>query len=61
MSTAGIELPYPRFLGPSFGRKLPGGESYVTFVKVLKCVNELHLSFVFAEHDGNIGNINHLW
>ena len=60
-STARMKLPYPRFPGLSFGTKLPGGESYVTFVKVLKCANKLRLFFVFGVHDGYIGNINHLW
>ena len=33
MSTAGLELPYPRISRPSFGRKLLGRGSNVTFVK----------------------------
>ena len=35
MSTAGLELPYPRVSRPrpSFGTKFLGGENNVTFVK----------------------------
>ena len=33
MMSAGLELPYPRVPRPSFGTKLLGGESNVTFVK----------------------------
>ena len=33
MPTAGVELPHPRISRPSFGTKLLGGESNVTFVK----------------------------
>ena len=60
-STAGMKLPYPRVSRPSFGKRLPEGESYLTFVKVSKCSNNLYLFFVFGEHDGYIGCINHLW
>ena len=33
MSTAGLELPYPRISQAKFREKLLGGESNVTFVK----------------------------
>ena len=59
MSTAGLELPY-EFPRPSFGMKLIGRETNVTFVK-RKDANQLHLFIIFGKHDGYIGNINHLW
>ena len=53
MSTAGLESHgVPR---PSFGTKLLGGESNVTFVK------RVYLFNVFGEHGRYIGNINHHW
>ena len=33
MPIAGVDLPYPRVSQPSFGTKLLGGKSNVTFVK----------------------------
>ena len=47
MSNARLELPYPRVPWPSFGMKLLGGESNVTFVKRCKLVYPFN---VFGEH-----------
>ena len=68
MSTAGLELLTHRFPRPSFRTKLLEGlggggggwwRSNLTFVKLLYA-NLLHLFIVSSEHDGYIGNINHL-
>ena len=48
---------FPRL---SFGTKLLGGESNVTFAKRLYA-NEFTCSFVFGEHGRYIRNINHIW
>ena len=55
-----IEFLHPQVSLPKFW-----GE---TSQRVKKCnvcemlyANKLHLFIVFGEHDGHIGNINHLW
>ena len=62
MSTAGLELPYPRLSQAKFRDTPLRGRSNVMFVKRLYAKN-LHcdLFIVFGKHDGISGNINHLW
>ena len=60
MSTAGLELPYPRVSHAKFRDETSrrGKECNVCETLICKLV---YLFIVFSEHGRYIGNINHLW
>ena len=60
MSTAGLELPYPRISEAKFRDETSRGGKLCNVCETLIC-KLVYLFNVFGEHGRYIGNINHLW